>query len=193
MRALVRSAIASVGAQAQLVLLVVSGRAVVGLVADMGVPGGVGVEGAEAGSAWIGAAGDGGAFVSAGGGAVVAVLELCDLVAEPALDAAGARGGAAESVGSTAEGYEGGECWRRKLSEEEESLSVSRGRRIGEMGRGARGGEGRGWTYSKLLGAPPAVQNPAHGSGGDKDDDRDDDCPTCADHLECFLRGRKRR
>lgn len=39
------------------------------------------------------------------------------------------------------------------------------------------------WTYSKLLGAPPAVKDPADRSCGDKDDDRDNDCPACADHL----------
>lgn len=105
MRALVRSAIPSIGAQAELVLLVVSGRAVVRLVADVRVPGCVGIERAKAAAACVGPAGDGGAFVGAGGGAVVAVLELCDLVAEPALDAAGARGGAVR-VGFAAEGYE---------------------------------------------------------------------------------------
>lgn len=93
MRALVRSAIATVGAQAQFVLLVVPGWAVVRLVADMRVPGSVGVEGAKAAATCVAAAGDGGTFVGAGGGAVVAVLEFGDLVAKPALDAAGSWSG----------------------------------------------------------------------------------------------------
>lgn len=94
MRALVRSAIATVGAQAQFVLLVVTGRAVVRLVADVRVPSGVGIEGAKAAATCVAAAGDRGTFVGAGGGAVVAVLEFGDLVAKPALDAAGSRSGA---------------------------------------------------------------------------------------------------
>lgn len=102
MRALVRSAIASIGAQAQFVLLVVTGRAVVRLVADVSVPGSVGIQGAEAAAACVVAAGDGGAFVRAGGGAIVAVFEFGDLVAKPALDAAGSWGRAVR-VGFIAE------------------------------------------------------------------------------------------
>lgn len=99
MRALIRSAIASVGAQAQFVLLVVAGRAVVRLVADVRVPGSVGIEGAESAATCVAAAGDGGAFVGAGGGAVVAVFELGDLVAKPALDAPRSWSRAAVRVG----------------------------------------------------------------------------------------------
>lgn len=114
MRALIRSAIATVGTQAQFVLLVVSGWAVVRLVADVRVPGSVGIKGAEAAAACVAATGDRGTFVGAGGGAVVAILEFGDLVAQPALDAAGPWSGAVR-VGFIAKRQEGGESWWRKL------------------------------------------------------------------------------
>lgn len=41
----------------------------------------------------------------------------------------------------------------------------------------------RSWTHSKLLGAPPTVKDPADRAYGDKNDDRNNDCPACADHL----------
>lgn len=108
--ALVCGTVAPVRAQAQLMLVVVAvaRRAVVGLVADMGVPGGVRVEGAEAAASATRAGGR--ALVGAGGGAVVVTaLELGDLVAEPALEAASARGGAVGVVGVAAEGDAGRE------------------------------------------------------------------------------------
>lgn len=79
---------ATAGRQLLLVVAVV-----VGFVADARVPGLVGVEGA------VGAARAAvGRLVGAGGGAVVAVLELADLVVEPAYDAA--RRGLGRPVGS---------------------------------------------------------------------------------------------
>lgn len=49
----------------------------------------------------------------------------------------------------------------------------------------------RSWTYSKLLGAPPAVKDPADRAYGDENDDRNNNCPACADHLVIRFRGEK--
>lgn len=114
-RALIRSAIAPVRSHAQLVLLGVI-PAIVGLDAHARVPSCVRVKRAVLD---VRAAGEGGpALVRAGCGAVVvvAILEFCDLVAEPALYAAWAWGGAVGRwVGVVAEGNEGGEGWWGQL------------------------------------------------------------------------------
>lgn len=104
--------------KAQLLLLIVPSRSVVvGLVADPGVPGLVRVERAEA-AAPAPARARGATLVRAGGGPVVALLELADLVVEPADDAAWCRGRRAVGVGFgfVEEGDKGGEGgWRELL------------------------------------------------------------------------------
>lgn len=56
----------------------------------------------------------------------------------------------------------------------------------GEGEAGARKGVSIRRTYAELLSAPPAVQDPAHGGDGGQHEDRDDDCPGCADHVGCW-------
>lgn len=91
----------------ELLLLVVAAGAVgVRLGVDARVPRLVGVEGPEAAASGARGAAERSALVGTGGGAVVAIPELADLVVEPADNAAG-RGLDAIGLFRLPEGYEG--------------------------------------------------------------------------------------
>lgn len=112
--------------QAQLLLLVVPARpVVVCLVADPRVPGLVRVERPE--PAAPAPAARGAPFVCARGGPAVALLDLADLVVEPADDAAWRRGWRTVGAGFrfVEEGYEGGDGGWRKLFGWEGSVQLA--------------------------------------------------------------------